>query len=141
MEITEIFWMVLAGIAVATVYLWYTRSFLGKLVRKLIEIDACSPETAVTLSSIHCKLTPPLRLALREGGALYETVLHTENEGGETLYYLAPEKLIMTKSKYRNEGTTIFFLLLVVGLVVVLGLLFTYLYPLATTFLQGMNEA
>ena len=141
MEVTQIFWLVLAGIAVASVYLWYSRSFLGGLVRKLIEIDACSPETAVALSAIHCKLTPPLRLALREGGALYETVLRTESEDGETLYYLAPGKLTMAKAKYRAEGTTIFSLLLVIGLIVVLGLLFTYLYPLASEFLQGMNES
>lgn len=140
MEITQIFWMILAGVAIAAVYLWYTRSFLGGLVRKLIEIDACSPETAVSLSAIHCRLTPPMRLALREGGALYETVLRTESEGGETLYYLAPEKVTMAKSKYRNEGTTVFFLILVIVLLLLLGLLFTFLYPKVTDFLQSMSE-
>ena len=141
MEIASILWMILAGIGIAAVYLWYTRSFVGKLVRKLIEIDACSPETAVSLSALHCRMTPPLRMALREGGSLAETVLCVENEGGEPLYYLAPEKLQMAKAKYRNEGTSVFFLLLAVGVLVLLGVLFTVLYPKITAFLQGLGNS
>lgn len=140
-NITGIVWMLLTGIAVAAVYLWYSRSFLGGLVRKLIEIDASSPETAVALPAIHCRLTPPLRLALREGGALHETVLRTEGADGQTLYYLAPEKREVAKAKYRNEGTSIFFLFLLIGLLVVIGLLFTFLYPVVAEFLQNWNNS
>lgn len=141
MEITQILWMLLAGIGIAAAYLWYSRNFLGVLVRKLIEIDASSPETAVSLSAIHCRLTPPLRLALREGGALYETVLRVDGTDGEPLYYLSPEKLDMAKAKYRNEGTSVFFLLLLIVMLVVLGLLFTIFYPKISEFLQSYTGA
>lgn len=138
-DVTAIVWMILGGIGVASVYLWYSRSFVGVLVRKLLEIDATSPEAAVPLSAIHCRLTPPLRLALREGGALDGIVLQTDGDG-EILYYLAPEKADMAKAKYRNEGTSVFFLLLVIGLLILVGVLFTVLYPKLSGFLQDFNN-
>ena len=139
-DVTAIVWMILGGIGVASVYLWYSRSFVGVLVRKLLEIDATSPETAVSLDAIHCRLTPPLRLALREGGALDGIVLQRKENSEEALYYLAPEKADMAKAKYRNEGTTVFFLLLVIGLLVLIGVLFTVLYPKVADFLQAFNN-
>ncbi|MCH5183433.1 MAG: hypothetical protein J1E00_04575 [Oscillospiraceae bacterium] len=139
-DIIWIVWMLLGGIGVAAGCLWYSRKFVGELVRKLAEIDATSPETAVALSAIHCRLTPPLRLALREGGALYETVLRTDGPDGEELYYLAPEKAKMAKAKYRNEGTTIFTLLLILGLLVLVGVLFTVFYPKISEFLQNFSN-
>ena len=138
-DITGIVWMILGGIGIAAVCLWYSRSFVGAPVRKLLEIDATSPETAVSLSSIHCRLTPPLRLALREGGALDGIVLQIDGTEGEPLYYIAPEKADMAKVKYRNEGTSVFFLLLVIGLLVLLGVLFTVFYPKISGFLQDFN--
>ena len=139
-DVIGIVWLLLGGVGIAAVYLWYSRSFVGGLVRKLAEIDATSQEAAVSLPAIRCRLTPPLRLALREGGALYETVLHTEGPDGEMLYYLAPEKAEMAKAKYRNEGTTVFTLLLVIGLLVLVGILFTFLYPKLSDFLQTFNN-
>lgn len=140
-SVTGIVWMILGGIGAAAVYLWYSRSFVGILVRKLSEIDAASPETAVSLSDIHCRLTPPLRLALREGGALDGIVLQINGTDGETLYYLAPKKADMAKAKYRNEGTTVFFLLLVIALLVLIGVLFTVFYPKVADFLQDFNAS
>ena len=140
-DVTGILWLLLGGIGVAAVYLWYSRSFVGVLVRKLLEIDATSPETAVSLSTLHCRLTPPLRLALREGGALDGIVLQTDGGEGEILYYLAPEKADMAKVKYRNEGTSVFFLLLVIGLLVLIGVLFTVFYPMLSDFLKEFNAS
>ena len=140
-DVIGIVWLLLGGIGIAAIYLWYVRSFVGGLVRKLAEIDATSPETAVTLTAIHCRLTPPLRLALREGGALHETVLQTEGSDGQMRYYLSPEKAEMAKAKYRNEGTSVFSLLLVIGSLVLVGVLFTFLYPKISEFLQGFNNS
>lgn len=139
-DVTGIVWLILGGIGVAAVYLWYSRSFVGVLVRKLIEIDATSPETAVSLSAIHCRLTPPLRLALREGGALDGIVLQRKEDSDKPLYYLAPEKADMAKAKYRNEGTTIFSLFVVIGLLILIGVLFTVFYPKVADFLQDFNN-
>ncbi len=136
MSVTEILWMVLAGIGCAAVYLWYSRRFLGKFVRKLIEIDASSPETAVSPELIHCRLTPFLRMALREGGALYETVLRVSEQ--EERYYIDPKKLAVTKAKYRDEKTNLPFLLLILCLLMIFGLLFTFLYPKLADVLQAL---
>ena len=52
MEITTIVWMFVIGISVAMCVSYYNSRFLGRLVRKLLEIDATSPEAALTLDEL-----------------------------------------------------------------------------------------
>lgn len=139
MDVTFAVWTVLTGIGVAIVYLWYQRRFVGDFVRKLLTIDAASPETAVTLEELHCKMTPPLQLALREEGSLHGAVLKVE--GDETRYYAAPGKQAMLKAKYRSENVGFFAVLLGICILVVVGILFTVLYPVLSDFLGGMLSA
>ncbi len=136
-----IVWMILAGIGVASVYLWYSRAFPGKLVRKLLEIDATSPETAVSLETLHVRLTPPLRFALREGGALQDVVLSLPSEGGGKLYYLSPDRRDKAKAKYRNEGNSILLVLFAIAALLLIGLLFYYLYPVVSGWLSDFLAA
>ncbi len=116
MDITTIVWMFVLGACVAMCIGYYNARFLGRLVRKLIEIDASSPESALTLDELGLKMTPALKYSLRPGTSFSETVLKTEDER----YYIAPDKLAMAKTKYHGKDTTIVFLLLcILGLVVV----------------------
>lgn len=137
MGVERILWMLLAGIGIATVSVFFTRRFVGSFVRKLIEIDAASPETAVTPEELHCRMSLPLRMALREGGSLSGSVL-AEESGGSKRYYIAPEKLAMLKCKYRKEKVSGFFLLLALFVIIALGLAFAYCYPLLTEFLGSL---
>lgn len=139
MNVTFAVWTVLAGIGIAIVYLWYQRRFVGQFVRKLLEIDADSPETAVTAEELRCKMTPPLRLALREEGTLHEAVLKTDDKTPR--YYIAPRKRDMLKAKYKNEDVGFFAVLLGLCILVVVGILFTVLYPLLSQFLDGLLSA
>lgn len=136
MDITFVVWTVLTGIGIAIVYLWYQRKFVGSFVRKLLTIDACSPETAVSIEELHCKMTPPLQLALREEGALQDAVLKTEEETPR--YYVVPEKKKMLEAKYKNENVGFFAVLLGICILVAVGVLFTVLYPVLSDFLGGM---
>lgn len=116
MDINAIVWMFVLGASVAMCISYYNVRFLGRLVRKLIEIDASSPESALTLDELGIKITPALKYSLRPGTSFSETVLKTEDDR----YYIAPDKLAMAKTKYRGKDTTIVFLLLCLfGLIVV----------------------
>lgn len=140
MNAIGIVWTVLAGVGVAVFYLWYVRRYVGVFVRKLIELDATSKETALSLSELHCKQTLPLRQALKEGGSLSETVQTVP--GDPIRYYLPEKRLERAKSKYRKENASIPFLLLTVCLLIVIGVLFTFvypLYPLFSEFLKGLG--
>ena len=136
MEITHIVWTVLAGIAIAAGILWYNRRFLGAFVCKLIQIDATSPETAVTLEELHCKESAPLKNALREDGSLCDAILTTQDVPPR--YYIAPKKLSMLKAKYRKENASIFGVILIICLLIVIGVLFTVLYPIVSDFAKSL---
>lgn len=136
MEIIQIIWTILAGIGIATAYLWYNRRFLGTFVRKLLEIDASSPETAVTMEAVHCRLTGPLKAALREDGALHDSILTTKEE--PVRYYIPPKKQAMLKTKYRNENNNPVSVILIFCLLIVVGVLFSVLYPIVTDFLDTL---
>ncbi len=136
MEITHIVWTILAGIGGAVVYHWYSTRFVGKFVRKLLEIDADQADTAVTMEDLHCKMTPPLRLALREDGALYEVVKSTEDETPR--YYILPEKKKMLRAKYDKEGIGFASVILWICLLIVLGVVFSIVYPPIADYLSGL---
>ena len=139
MDITFIVWTLLTGIGAAIVYLWYQRRFVGDFVRKLLTIDAVSPETAVTIEELHCKMTPPLMLALREEGTLYEAVLKTEDDTPR--YDVAEGKRKMLKAKYKNESVSFFGVVLGICILVVIGIVFTALYPVLSEYLGGLLSA
>ncbi|MBQ3003255.1 MAG: hypothetical protein IJD82_05950 [Clostridia bacterium] len=136
MEVTHIIWTILAGIAVASGVLWYNRRFLGAFVHRLIEIDATSPETAVTIEELHLTQSAPLKNALREDGSLHDAILSTADEPPR--YYIAQKKLPMLKAKYRKENASIFSVILIICLLIVTGVLFTVLYPIVSDFAQSL---
>ena len=133
MDINNIIWMFGVGVAIAMAVTYYNARFLGKLVRALIDIDATSPESAITLEEINMKLTPSLKYSLRPGSSFSETVVQT----ADNRYYIAPDKLAMAKSKYRGKDTTILFLLLSLVILVIIVSAMTELFPMAFSRLQG----
>ena len=127
MEISNIIWMRVLGAMVSSCVMYYNARFLGRLVRALIEIDATSPESALTLEELKLKMNPALKYSLNRGGSFSETVLVTD----DGRYYIAPEKLDMAKSKYRGKDTTFLFLLLCLIGLLWLGFALEKLFPMA----------
>ena len=137
MNVIGIVWTVLAGIGVAVFYLWYIRRYVGVFVRKLIELDATDESTALSLEELNCKQTLPLRQALKEDGSLSETVKAIP---GDPIRYYLPLKLVdRTKSKYCKENASVPFLLLTVSLLIVIGVLFTFIYPMYPVFSEFLK--
>lgn len=105
--------------------MYYNIRFLGRLVRKLIEIDATSPESALTLEEIDIKLSPALKHSLRPGTNFSEIVLRTE----DGRYFIAPDKLSMAKSKYRGKDVNLVFILLSFVILLIFAYVLTLLLP------------
>ena len=125
MDITTIIWMFMLGAAVATVVVYYNSRFLGKFVRALLDIDATSPESALTPDELGIKMTYAIKNALKPGTAFSQTVIKTE----DNRYYIAPDKVGLAKMKYRGKDTTIVFVLLILGILALVALALTYIFP------------
>ena len=108
MDLSTVIWMFMIDASIAMVMMYYNARFLGRLVRKLIQIDATSPESAMSIEELGLKMTPALKYSLRPGTSFSQAVLKTEDDR----YYIAPDRLSMAKSKYRGKDTTIVFILL-----------------------------
>ncbi len=125
MDITVIIWMFTLGAAIAMAIMYYNIRFLGRLVRKLIEIDATSPESALTLEEIDMKLSPALKHSLRPGTNFSETVLRTE----DGRYYIAPDRVSMAKSKYRGKDVNLVFILISFVFLLIFAYVLTLILP------------
>ena len=125
MTIEFVIWAFLIGGAVATIYTFYTKVVLGKLVRKLIEIDACSPETAISLEQIDYKMNSSVERALKKNSSFSQTV-RTDGNG---LFYINPEDLKKAGTKYRNDGITIYILLVLLLVLGATALICAYFFP------------
>lgn len=129
--------LLIVGFGVATVTTYYNKRFLGGLVRRLLEIDATSPQSAIFLQEIDFKLSPALRFALRPDTSFSSIVLITS----DGRYYVAPEKVAMAKSKYKDEGVTIFFVLIMLVLFFAAALAATYVFPEVIGFAEQRFES
>ncbi len=139
MNITHVVWTILVGIGAAVMYHWYSNRFVGIFVRKLLEIDADQADTAVSMEELHCKLTPPLMLAMREDGALYDTVCKTEDKIPR--YYIAPEKKELLRAKYGKNSIGFASVILWLCILVVVGIIFTLVYPPLSSYLAGLTSS
>lgn len=117
--------MFMIGASAAMCISYYNSRFLGRLVRKLIEIDATSPESALSIEELGLKMTPALKYSLRPGTSFSETVIGTQ----DGRYYIAPDRLSMAKAKYRGKDTTIVFLLLCLAALAVVAFALTLILP------------
>ncbi|HOJ48775.1 MAG TPA: hypothetical protein PLD48_07920 [Bacillota bacterium] len=124
-ELNFIIWAFVIGVGLAAVYTFYIKKVLGDLVRRLIAIDACSPETAISLEKINYKMNAIVQTELKRNGSYAETVKVTESG----LYYINPEMLAKAKTKYKNDFMPILFLVVLLVALAGLGLLATYVLP------------
>lgn len=125
MDISYLIWMFVIGAAIAMIVMYYNVRFLGKFVRKLLQIDATSPESAISFEELGLKMSPAVKYSLRPGTSFSETVLST----ADGRYYIAPDKVSMAKSKYRGKDTTIVFVLLCILALAVVAFAFSKIFP------------
>ena len=136
MEITTILLLFTIGVCAAMITVYYNASLLGKAVRALIDIDATSPETAMSFKDLDIKITPFLKNALRQGGSLEGTVKTVDGK-----YYINPDKLSVAKSKYRGKDINLLFLVICIAALLIVAFALTFVFPdVIEAFSQRMTE-
>jgi hypothetical protein len=121
------------GAVAATIVMFYNNRFLGRLVRALLSIDATSPESAIAIEKLGLKLTPAIKNALRPETSFAQTVLRTE----DGRFYIAPDKVLLAKKKYRSQDMTIIFVLMSIGIIIAVAFALTYVFP---EVIEGAGE-
>lgn len=141
-------WALFAGIAIATVSLWFRQRVLGKAIRTLLAQNAVGADRAMTAGAlgIHSRL---LLSAMRKGSlARYIRVLPpAPQEGaeksdevaanaGEERFYLDEEKKIQAELRYSGKGADLYIVIIGLILFLILALLAArYLPELAVKYL------
>jgi hypothetical protein len=124
-DLNYMIWAFVIGVGLAAVYTFYIKKVQGKLVRRLISIDACSPDTAISLDKIDYKMNSIVQSELRRKGPFAETVKVTESG----MFYINPEMLDKAKTKYKSDIMPVFILLFLLIMLAGIGLLATYVLP------------
>ncbi len=125
MTINTLLWLCAAGISAAILVSYYNSRFLGKFVRALLDIDATSPESAISLEDLGVKMNYAVKNSMRPGKSLTHIINKTEDDK----YYIIPEKAKMAKSKYRGKDISIVYVSLIIATILVICLLLTFAFP------------
>ncbi len=113
------------GVCAAIFSVYYNNRFLGRIVRRLIEIDATNADAALSPKELGIKITPFVKYALRPGTSFSQTVLKTE----DGKYYIAENKLSMAKSKYSGKDTSLLFVIICIILLLLVTFALTTVFP------------
>lgn len=126
--ITGIVFCVVAGILVAFFWNLLTRILFGRLVAGLIEKDAKSEDSAVTLGELGIKNGGLVLFALSRKSTLSRLVGIVIQEG-ERKYFLPAEKREKAKSIYGTQQGTLLSFVVALALIALLVVLLLYVLP------------
>ena len=142
-----VLWCIYIGVVLASVYTYYQRNLVGRLVLALLEKECHSPESAATLADLGLERSVFIRKALRPSSVLSRFILahhpNTNPDGKKsafdfttTRFYIPPEKKEKAVRYNRAGSTWLSVLLAVVG-----GLVFVLLgYLLIPYFSSLLND-
>ena len=137
MDINTILWMFMLGICAAIITVYYNNRFLGRIIRKLIEIDATNADSALSPKELGVKITPFVKYALRPGTSFSQTVLTTE----DGKYYIADNKVDMAKAKYSGKESSLLFVIICILLLLLVTFALTAVFPdIVDSFSTTLSE-
>ncbi len=128
MTLEIVIWSLFIGIVIGILVTLYIKYVPGRFVRRLLELDAFSPESAKTLKEAGCDRSLFLLGSLRAKGSLRRVVSccgPAEGESGKTRklgqlknagWYISSEMRARAESLYGSKGN-----LLLISLLAVLG--------------------
>lgn len=149
-----IVWLMFFGICLGAVYAFFTKRFLGGLVRKLIAEKAASESSAMTLAELgYGKVSSAfMKRCLAEGCGLrkYVGVVFPETHGERDLlihekteeqrYFLPYDKYEIAEKRYGDSGTTFGVLVLTVVLFFVVAVISTIVVPFMIKYYRCENR-
>lgn len=136
-----IIWCIYIGFMIASVIYYYQKKVIGGFVRRVLELGANSPDTALTLTELGYQNHPAIRRELMGRGPLRKTVWEVEDNYREgengVLYcarekaldlnlgkfYISEEKRIEAELRYDNKGTDLFALIIAAVIFFVIAVL------------------
>ena len=137
MDINTILWMFMLGICAAIISVYYNNRFLGRIIRKLIEIDATNADSALSPKELGVKITPFVKYALRPGTSFSQTVLTTD----DGKYYIADNKVDMAKAKYSGKESSLLFVIICILLLLLVTFALTAVFPdIVDSFSTTLSE-
>ncbi len=149
-----IVWLMFFGICLGAVYAFFTKRFLGGLVRKLIAEKAASESSAMTLAELgYGKVSSAfMKRCLKEGCGLrkYVGVVFPETHGERDLlihekteeqrYFLPYDKYEIAEKRYGDSGTTFGVLVLTVVLFFVVAVISTVVVPFMINIIGARTD-
>ena len=120
----QILWAFMIGVTLAAVYVFFVRRVLGGFVKKLLDHNAFTPETAVTLEEVGQKPGFLLMRSLRRGTDFSGTVAECEGR-----YYIPRENLEKAENKYKNSTGGVAVLLVSIAVFAAVTALCIYAFP------------
>lgn len=120
------------ALACGIITVFYNSRYIGRFVRAILDIDALSPESAITLGELGLKESALFRFATRPGTSLSKTVIKT----ADGCYYIDPQHAELARKKYRDEHATVLLVMLLLLAVCVFAIAASYLFPEIYSFAE-----
>jgi len=121
MTLEIVIWSLFIGIVIGIFGSFYVKQVLGSFVRKLLEVDASSPDDAKTLAEIGFAKNYFVINALRPESSLRKLIMCTPDDGDESgmnskqrrkaaleaRWYIPAELCPRAENMYQSKGNTI----------------------------------
>ena len=103
-DLTMILLSFVIGIVIASIAMIYRQTFLGNIVRKIIDKKALSESEALTLEQLGINPNNILvKFALRDNSTFRKIVIKTE----QNRYYIPEERRIREEIRFRKKGNDV----------------------------------
>ena len=132
-DIRLVLWAFMIGVSVAALYVFFVRKKLGSFVQKLLQNNAFTPESAMSMEELGEKPTFFLRRSLNNGSDFSRTVLC---ENGR--YYIPEENIQKAENKYKANTGGVVILLIAIALFAVVTLVCVYVFPALAQSIIGL---
>ena len=123
-----------AGLALAVMYMYYIKRVHGGLVKKLLDADALSEQSAVSIESLGYKHPSALMRSLREGSTLAKTVRTTP----DGKLYVPQEEVETAERKYGGGSMTFFVMIILLLVMLLVALVSVYVFPQLLKGFEGL---
>ena len=138
-----VIWGICIGLFLAMLYTLYLRLVPGQMVRALLAKKACTPESALPLSSLHLTCKGLVIASLAHNATLHRLIKiapASEDTDGKARarYYIPEENVFRAESLYQKRGNPIVQLMLTLVGCLLLGILLCKLLPVLLSMIDAI---
>lgn len=131
--VASVVWPIIIGVFIAILVSHLNKKTVGRLVKKLLDAKADSPESAKSLSELGFGSKSFLKYALRPSSTLSTIIL---KEDSSEKYYIPEDKAYRAETTYSPDGSKTLTVVIALVLLIIAGVglnnLIPYIIKLAT---------